>query len=241
MIAAALLALVLAALPQTASAQGVPARPRCPAASLDEAAILRYDAIFEVRILQHFVPGEAELPLLRQRNISPTGVMIYQGSVEEPWKGTPRFAVVYFIGDVTMNPPLQDGQLYLIAAQRFSSGYYALPPCSLAASRDDATRELAVLRSYFGGGDDIKITARDQACQSDSDCARISTSCQPCSCGTAVARIAVPQYIETYRGICRAEQPGAICDFTCTPTQIKCVEGNCELVEDADVPRTLPP
>ena len=78
-------------------------------------------------------------------------------------------------------------------------------------------------------GASIAIDERWKACEADSDCARVSTSCDDCCGQDAVAVTREAEYVDAAAELC-ASYEGGVCDCAPLPSDVACVDSLCALV-----------
>ena len=81
-----------------------------------------------------------------------------------------------------------------------------------------------------GGNGTLIVDPADRVCQTDDDCAIVSTRCSNCECGVPVNKEYMGKYENAWRQLCH-DYHGGVCEYNCPTPYARCVERQCLLSE----------
>ncbi len=206
----------------------------CAPPKLDKAFITNSVAIFE---------GQAgnKQGLTWQQKVSvkkdkPTGrfagvenLSVYDFTVTKNWKGVATGQTVSILFNTTWGDNYLPGSHFLIVSPQQIGDMYWTPLCGNSIDLEWARKkgDIELLEEVIGVGHQIKIVAKDRACESAQDCTAVITHCGGCDCGTPVGVVAAGKYKEQLKNFCAIARLMEQCEIVCETFVPACHEGLC--------------
>jgi hypothetical protein len=201
---------------------------------LDETTITNAVAVFEgVAGTKHNLTRQQKTSVKKD---TPTGrfagvenLSVYEFTVTKNWKGVATGQTVSILFNTTWGDNyLPDGNFLIVSPQQISDMYWT-PLCGNSIDLEWAQKngDLALLEEVIGIGHQIKIVAKDRACESAQDCTAVITHCGGCDCGTPVSVVAAGKYKQQLQKFCAVTRLMENCEIVCETFVPACHEGLC--------------
>lgn len=206
----------------------------CAQPRLDEAVITNSVAVFEgVAGNKHSLTWQQKASVRKDK---PTGrfagvenLSVYDFSVTKNWKGVMVGQTVSILFNTTWGDNYLPGSHFLIVSPQQISDMYWTPLCGNSIDLEWARKngDMELLEEVIGVGYQIKIAAKDRACESAQDCTAVITHCGGCDCGTPVSVVAAGKHKEQLQKFCAITRLMENCEIVCETFVPACHEGLC--------------
>jgi len=206
----------------------------CAQPKLDEAIITNSVAVFEgvagdKHGLTWLQKASVQKERLTGRFAGVENLSVYDFRVTKNWKGVTAGQTVSILFNTAWGDNYVPGANFLIVSPQQISDMYWTPLCGNSIDLEWARKNgvMEVLEEVIGIGQQIKIVAKDRACQSAQDCTAVITHCGACDCGTPVNVVAAGKYKEQLQQFCAINRLIENCEIVCETYVPACEEGLC--------------
>jgi len=206
----------------------------CAQPKLDEAIITNSVAVFEgVAGNKHDLTwrqkASVEKDRLTGKFAGVENLSVYDFRVTKNWKGVTAGQSVTILFNTTWGDNYLPGSRFLIVSPQQIGDMYWTPLCGNSIDLEWARKngDVELLEQVIGIGQQIKIPAKDRACESAKDCTAVMTHCGGCDCGTPVSVVAAGKYREQLQTFCAITRLMEHCEIVCETFIPACEEGLC--------------
>jgi len=154
---------------------------------------------------------------------------VYDFRVTKNWKGIITGQTVTILFNTTWGDNYVPGSNFLIVSPQQVGDMYWTPLCGNSIDLEWARKngDIELLEAVISVGHQIKIVAKDRACESAQDCTAVITHCGGCDCGTPVGVVAAGKYKEQLKNFCAIARLMEQCEIVCETFVPACHEGLC--------------